>query len=207
MKEKSRISTFTLIIIILSIIVSIEFIIILINVFSIKSENGKLKYEVYKITQENNRLNEKNKSLEKIIKDFQEPKLTTPEVPEGWRVFRQLSLGFEVGLPKSWKAETGEGGLGKPVLSIISENSSVKVDFVTEDIKDYWNIDNYINKKYKYDIYVKDSIVINNQRYDIYKQSGTKRYYILLKGKNYIFDISSTSEEYLKKIIATFKFI
>jgi hypothetical protein len=206
-KEKNRISTFTLIIILLSVIVSIEFIIILINVFSIKNENGKLKYKVYKVTQENNKLNEKNKSLEKIIKDFQEPILTTPEVPEGWRVFRHLNLGFEVGLPQSWKAVTGEGGQEKPILSIISENSSVKVDFITEDIKVYWNIDNYINKKYKYSIYVKESIVINNQRYDIYKQPGIKRYYILLKGKNYIFDISSTSEEYLKRIIATFKFI
>jgi hypothetical protein len=177
------------------------------NVFSIKSENGKLKYEIYKVTQENKKLNEKNKSLEKTIKDFQEPILTTPEVPEGWRVFRQLSLGFEVGFPQSWKAEIGEAVQGKSALSIISENSSVKIDFLTEDIKNYWNIDNYVNKKYKYSIYVKESIVINNQRYDIYKQSGTKRYYILLKGKNYILDISSTSEEYLKKIIGTFKFI
>ena len=180
-KKKKTISTFTLIIILLSTIVSIELIIILMNVFSIKSENGKLKYEIYKVTLENKKLNEKNKSLEKIIRDFQEPILTTPEVPEGWRVFRQLS--------------------------IISENSSVKIDFLTEDIKNYWNIDNYVNKKYKYSIYVKESVVINNQRYDIYKQSGTKRYYILLKGKNYILDISSTSEEYLKKIIGTFKFI
>ncbi|MDF2672947.1 MAG: hypothetical protein K0R09_1212 [Clostridiales bacterium] len=202
MKEKKRISTFTIIIIVLSVIVSIELIIILKNVFSIKSENGKLKYEIYKVTQENKRLDEKNKGLEKIIKDFQEPNLTTSEVPEGWRVFRQLSFGFEVGLPQNWRVEKGE-----EVLSIISENSSVKVDFITEDIKDYWNIDNYVNKKYKYSIYVKEGIVVNNQKYDIYKQSGTKRYYIFIKGKNYIFDISSTSEEYLKKIIGTFKFI
>jgi hypothetical protein len=201
-KEKKRISTFTIIIIVLSVIVSIELIIILKNVFSIKSENGKLKYEIYKVTQENKRLDEKNKGLEKIIKDFQEPNLTTSEVPEGWRVFRQLSFGFEVGLPQNWRVEKGE-----EVLSIISENSSVKVDFITEDIKDYWNIDNYVNKKYKYSIYVKEGIVVNNQKYDIYKQSGTKRYYIFIKGKNYIFDISSTSEEYLKKIIGTFKFI
>lgn len=207
MKEKKSISTFTIIIIVLSLIVSIELVIILINVFSIKSENGRLKYEIYKVTQENKKLDERTKSLEKTIKDFQEPKLTTPEIPEGCSVFRHLNLGFEVGLPQGWKAEIGEGVQGKPVLSITSENSSIKVDFITVDIKDYWNIDNYVNKKYKYGIYVKESIVVNNQKYDVYKQSGTKLYYILFKGKNYILDISSTSEEYLKKIIGTFKFI
>lgn len=206
-KKKKRISTFTLIIIALSIIVSVELIIILKNVFSIKSENAKLKYEIYKVTQENKKLDEKNKGLEKIIKDFQEPNLTTSEVPEGWRVFRELSFGFEVGLPQNWRVEKGEEAKGGLVLSIISENSSVKVDFNTENIRDYWSIDNYVNKKYKYSIYVKEGIDVNNQKYDIYKQSGTKLYYVFIIGKNYIFDISSTSEEYLKKIIGTFKFI
>lgn len=207
MKEKNSISTFTIVIIILCVIVSIELVIIFSNVFSIKNENGRLKYEIYKVTQENKKLNEKNESLEKAIRDFQEPKLITPEVPEGWKVFRHLSLGFEIGLPQSWRAETAENMGDQPVLRIISENSSIKVDFNTEDIKTYWSIDNYVNKKYKYGIYVKESIVINGQKYDIYKQSGTKRYYILIKCKNYILDISSTSEEYLKKIIGTFRFI
>lgn len=207
MKENNNISTFTIIIIILAVIVSIEIIIIFRNVFSIKSENGRLKYEIYKVTQENKKLAEKNQSLERAIRDFQEPTLTTPEIPEGWRIFRELGLGFEIGLPQNWKVEKGEVLKGKPVLSIISENSSIKIDFIAEEIKDYWNIDNYVNKKYKYSIYVKESIVINNEKYDVYKQSGKKRYYVLLKGKNYIFDISSSSEEYLKKIIGTFKFI
>lgn len=207
MKKIKKISTFTFIIILLSTIVGVELIIILSNVFSIKSENGRLKNEIYKVTQENKKLNEKNKSLENIIKDFQEPKLIAPEVPEGWKVFRQLSLGFEVGLPQSWIAETGEKVTDETVLRIISENASVKLDFITENLKEYGDIANYINKKYKYEIYVKESFVVNNQKCDIYKQSGTKLYYIIIKGKNYILDISSNSEEYLKKVVGTLRFI
>lgn len=207
MKEKRKINKFTFFIIVISIIVGIEIIIIFSNVFSIKSENGRLKYELYKVTQENSKLIAKNESLEKIIKDFQEPKQLSIEVPDGWRVFRHLSLGFEVAIPKGWSTELGKGAKDEPILRITSQNSSIKLDFKTEDIKEYWNIDNYVNKKYKYGIYVKDSFVSNNQKFDIYKQSGSKLYYVLIKGKNYIFDISSTSEEYLKKIIGTFRFI
>lgn len=207
MKEKKKISTFTLIIILLSTIVGIELIVILGNVFSIKNENGKLKTEIYKLTRENRKLSERNKSLEQIIKDFQEPMLISTEIPEDFRVIRQLEIGFEIGIPQGWKAEILDGTNEEPVLKAISENSSIKIDFKTENLKDYWNIENYVNKKFKYGIYVKESITANSHRYDIYKQSGSKLYYVFIKGKNYILAVSSNSEEYLKKIIGTFKFI
>ncbi len=207
MKEKKRISTFTLVIIVISTIVGVELIIILGNVFSIKNENGTLKSKIHKLTQENRQLSEKNKSLEQIIKNFQEPNLISYELPEGYRVIRQLELGFEIGLPSGWKAEILGGKEGEPVLKVLSENLSIKMEFKAESIRDYLNIENYVSKKYKYDIYVKESITSNSHKYDIYKQSGSKLYYVFIKGNNYILAVSSNSEEYLKKIIKTFKFI
>lgn len=207
MKEKKRISTFTRIIFILCAIVGIELILILMNVFNIKNENGRLNYEIYKAREENRKLKQENKNLEEIIKNFQEPKIATPDLPEGWRLYRHLAFGFEIGFPKDWKVTEATGIKEKTSLCINSDNNKIKLVVNAANIKDYWNIENYISKKYKYSIYVKDGLLIGSEKYYIYKQQGDEKYYIFILGKNYIFDICSNSEEYLIKVVATLKFI
>jgi hypothetical protein len=207
-KENKRINILAIVIILMAFIVVVELVIILRSILDIKSENGNLKYEMSKVMDANKKLNEKNKNLEKAVKELCEPKITPPDVPDGWKVYRHLSMGFEIGCPQGCKAEVRDReDIQKAVMTILIDNSDTSVEIYAADINTYRNINDYISKKYDYKLYVKETIIINNRNYDIYKLSGEKQYHVLFKGRQYIFDISSYSQEFLVKIVGTFKFI
>jgi hypothetical protein len=208
MKENKRINILTIIIILMAFIVVGELVVILRSIFDIKSENGSLKYEMSKVMDANKKLNEKNKSLERAMKELYEPKITPPDVPDGWKVYRHLSMGFEMGYPQGCKVEVRDReDAENSVMTIIIDNSDTSVDIYTADLNTYGNINDYISKKYGYRLYVIETIIINNQNYDLYKLSGEKQYHVLFKARQYLFDISSYSQEFLAKIVGTFKFI
>jgi hypothetical protein len=208
MKERKNMNLLTIVIILMTLIIGVELVVILRSVFDIKSENGNLKYEMSKLMDTNKKLNEKNKILKRTIKQFCEPEVIPPDIPDGWKVYRHPSMGFETGYPKGCRIETGNiEDSQEPIMSILTNDTNTRVDINIADLNTYRNINDYINKEYDYKLYVKKTMPINNHNYEIYKLSGEKQYHFLLKGREYIFDISSKSEDFLIKIIGTFKFI
>jgi hypothetical protein len=208
MKESKKINVLSVMIIVMAFIVVVELVVILRSIFDIKSENGSLKNEMSKIMDANKKLNEKNIELEKIIKQFCEPVIIPPDIPDGWSVYRHPSMGFEAGYPKGCKVEIGDmSGSKEQVMSIIANDSNTRVDIYAGDLNTYWNVGNYIIKKYERRLYVKETLPINGQNYEVYKLTGDKEYHVLLKGRRHVFDIVSKSEDFLIRIISTFKFI
>lgn len=212
MDYKKHFGKFTLIMIILVVIVVAEFGIILRGVLAIKGENGSLKEGILEIRKKNEELQKENLSLKKLIVELHSPKDIPPDVPEGWKIYRFLEFGFEIGYadgsniniePSNDNSKNTNG----EIEFIISSSNSNDLVIYAVNIQEYNNINNYLNRFHKGRLYVKKSIYINNQKIDLYKKSGEKHYHFILKNKNHIFDINSSSEELLIQTIGTFKFI
>ncbi|TDT56526.1 hypothetical protein EDD71_11371 [Fonticella tunisiensis] len=201
-----RVSLFTIIIVILGLVIAVESFLIFRSVFSIKGDNKKLKEYVLSLEDENKRLREENKLLGNKIDSFYNPKNSPPDTPEGWLTYRDLDEGFEVGYPDVCRIIVGGTEKDKK-LSITSGAPDLKADINIVSLHKYKNPNEYIKEVYDYRIYVKESVYINNIKYYIYKLSGEKHYYVLLKNKTHIYDINSPSEEFLIRILGTFKFI
>lgn len=212
MNFKKSFGKFALLMIILAVVVVIEFCIILRGVLAIKGENGSLKEGILEIKRKNEELQKENSFLKNLIIELHNPNNAPPEIPEGWRVYRFLELGFEIGYiegsnisiePSIEKSKSTNDGMRLKIS--LDEGKDLAVDAV--NIKKYESINNYLNRFYKGRLYVKKSMYINNEKFDLYKMSGEKYYHFILKNQNYIFDINSPSEELLIKTIGTFKFI
>lgn len=207
------INFFKMFIAILVFMVGLEAFFILRSVFDIKSGNSRLRGQLEELKIKNRQLIEENKNLNDLIRLFQQPEFTPPDVPAGNKVFRNLYYGYEISYP-------GEGAITFPSevstedrqkqlenLRINYKDTGLAADINIYDLKKYKSIGEYIKVRYDYKIYVKESVFLNNQKYDIYKLSGEKHYYVILKGKYSIVEINSASQELLMKIAAGFKFI
>jgi hypothetical protein len=212
LKEK-KFSVFKVFIIVLVIIVGLESLLIFRSVFDIKSGNNRLRSELDDLKKMNRILEEENKTLKLRIADFQNPEVAPPEVHEGYQVYRNLDFGYEIAYPAEYKITLSSGHSPEDnpeqdqKLAVYPKDSSIRVDINAINAEKYKGISEYIKEVYNYKIYVKESIYINNIKYDIYKLAGDKHYYAILKGKRHIIDVNSSSEELLIKVLGGFKFI
>jgi sensor c-di-GMP phosphodiesterase-like protein len=212
-KGKKRISTFNIFIFFLCIIAAVLVFSIFKGIISIKKENSQLKKQIHILEKTKKELVEENSNLNEKIKSFQEPEVSSPDIPDGWKIYRCLDLGFEVGYPEGGKVDISEdySPSAHPEqnvrVSVISNDNNTYVNINAVFLDSYKSINEYIKGVYEYKVYVKKTVYINNQKYDLYKLSGSKHYYIFLKNKSYILDLNSPSEEFLLKVLGTFKFI
>jgi hypothetical protein len=70
----------------------------------------------------------------------------------------------------------------------------------------YLNVEEFIKykqRKVKFD----EDIIIDNKHNKIYKSEDDNYYFSFFENEKYIFQLSSSSKKFLKKIMATFTFI
>jgi hypothetical protein len=212
-KLSKKINLFNTFLVVLCIIAILEVLFIIKDVLYIKRENTLLKTEIHKLEKQKRDSDENNISLKSKISKFQEPDISNIDIPDGWRLYRYLDYGFEIAYPSSWKVSINSQDKSKTEddiearVSVYNDNPTECIDINIISLKTYNSINEYIKQKYNYKVYVKKSIYVNNQKYDVYKLSGEKHYFIFIKNKSYIFDVNSASEEFLLKIFETFKFI
>ncbi len=94
-------------------------------------------------------------------------------------------------------------------LSLYSKDSQLRLDIDSVDkvnYKDkYQNVEDFI--KYKHlNIKFDEDFIINDKHNKIYKSESEDYYFSFLENEKYIFQLSSSSKDILKKIMNTFKF-
>lgn len=208
MIRERKYNAMTTISIIMSLIVIVEFFIIIRSIFIIKKENIYLKGQVKNLVDINKELDLKYKEISKRIESILEPKDSPPGIPAGWKIYRYFDYGFQIAYPRDYKLITNiENQDGSRGMKIYSEDQSVFVDVRMIKCDGYNDIKDYVINTYEYKVYPKSKVGVNNQEYDLYKLQGSKHYYIFLVNKKYILEINSPSEELLVNIIKTIKFI
>jgi hypothetical protein len=140
------------------------------------------------------------------------------EETANWKTYRNEELKIEFKYPDNYKIDItgGHSPLAHPELGI---RISIIPKGITPDINNpyidinlvnpayFASLDDYIPKTYENRISPIDELSIGNIVIKIYKLENADFFYIFLRNKGPIFDISSPSKDFLVKVLSTFRFL
>jgi hypothetical protein len=138
------------------------------------------------------------------------------DTPLNMKAYRYNEYGYEIGYHPSFDIEIsgGHSPAANPEygmrLSLYSKDSQLRLDIDSVEkvnYKDkYQSVEDFI--KYKHlNIKFDEDFIINDKHNKIYKSESEDYYFSFLENEKYIFQLSSSSKDILKKIMITFKFI
>lgn len=188
-----------------------------------KKEIEELKQKVNEINSQcsnlklaNTQLELENDTLKTDADEFHSPKTIGVEIPENWKMYRYLELGYEIAYPQDYNLgiSGGHSPAANPELgmrlSLSSKDNQVSLDIDLIDkvgYEDkYTNAEEYVKFK-NMNLIIDEDNSVNIDNNKIYKLEGETYYLFFVENENYIFRLSSSSKETLKKVIKTFRFI
>lgn len=143
-------------------------------------------------------------------------KVVETDASPNLKVYKYIEYGYEIAYPQNYNISLsgGHSPEANPEfgmrLSLYSEDNQSGLDIDSIDKANYKNkyenVEDFI--KYKYlNLKLDEDFIINDKYNKIYKLEGDNYYFSYFENKDYIFQLSSSSKDVLKKIIPTFKFI
>jgi len=178
-----------------------------------KLQIDKYNSDVQLLKSSNTELRNENSTLKMQIDEFHSPKENPVSIPIGWKIYRYLEYEYEVAYPEDYSPSIsgGHSVVANPEyemrLSLLPKDNLPLVDIDSVTIDTFQSVDNFIKIKFKDEMIIGGSLSVNNVNYGIYKPKDDNYYFVFFSNKSHIFQISSSSKEFLQKIAGTFKFI
>lgn len=187
---------------------------------TIDQNNAEMKLQIEKfnshvqlLKSSNTELRNENSTLKMKIDQFHSPKENPMRIPTDWKIYRYLEYGYEVAYPEDYSPiiSGGHSVAANPVfemrLSLLPKDKLPLVDIDSVTIDTFQSVDNFIKISFKGEMLIDSSLSVNNVNYGIYKLKDDNYYFVFFANKSHIFQMSSSSKEFLKEIARTFKFI
>lgn len=137
------------------------------------------------------------------------------DAPSNMKVYQYKDYGYEVAYPQGYQVQIsgGHSPVANPEfgmrLSLYSkDNPYLDIDSIDNiNYKDmYQNTEEFINYMHL-NIKFEEDLIVDDKHYKIYKLEDDNYYFSFVESDKYIFQLSSSSKTFLKRTIATFKFI
>lgn len=149
-------------------------------------------------------------------KNYKNEIAVADDVQPNMKVYRYSEYGYEVSYPQNYNVviSGGHSPVANPEyemrLGLYSKDSrnTLSIDTINKVIfrDKYSNFDEFI--KYKgLNLRFDEEVTINHNHRKIYKVKGDNYYLSSFENDKYIFQFSSSSKEFLEKIMSTFKFL
>lgn len=143
-------------------------------------------------------------------------KVAEDDASSNMKVYKYVEYGYEIAYPQNYDIELsgGHSPAANPEfemrLSVYTKDGlpGVDIDSINKvNNKDkYQNVEEFI--KYKHlNVKFDEDIIINDKHNKIYKLEDDNYYFSFFENDKYIFQLSSSSKDILKKIMMTFRFI
>lgn len=139
------------------------------------------------------------------------------KIPEGWQVYSNELLGFQLAYPEDYKIDEsgGHSPLANPeVRGNIRIDPKVpgpdtpNLEILVIDVSEFSSLQDYMDKKYRDGFIPVGQVKIQNRDYEILRLGNWDSFYVFLENQDYVFAVNSPfGEELMKEILSTFKFL
>jgi len=139
------------------------------------------------------------------------------EETANWKTYKNEEIGIEFKYPDNYKIDVTGGHMPyRPELGvrisvmpkgIIPDINNPYIDINLIDSTYFASLEDYISKTYETRISPIDELSVGKTISKIYKLENADFFYIFLRNKGSIFNISSQSKDFLVKVLSTFRFL